>query len=693
MKRLLTFFGLLLLVLTGCPTKLDPDFKITPTSAFVSVAQGSSAQISINLERINSFGQTVTVSLGSPPSGISATPLDIGVVTDVGTLTINAASTALVGSSFLTLNATGGGITHALKVDLQVSKAVPPSTISISNLGSTVYTKGNLTVQVAVTGNPSSVELLKNNALLVSLNTPYTYIWDTSTETEGAYTLTARATPSNGTPVVSSPVTVNVDRTSPFIIAQIPANKATNIYLADPINWTFSEPLAVASVNAGTVDLSQNGLVISSDISLDNTGTKISLKPLVLPAIPIELSMYLGGVTDRAGNALTLTNTTFIAPDWQAPGTQPLDISTNQHAAQPSMAIDSSGNMVVAWEERDVNLSNYLYVKRYNGSTWNLVGSTFLNTNAVSDAYSPSLALDSSGNMVVAWEEINGGSGSFDIYVKRFDGTTWNLVGNTSLDVKASNNNSFPSLALDSSGKPVVAFEELDSGGVISNIYVKRFDGSNWNLIGRNDPAAPGKINFNEAHRPSIALDASGNPVVAYGEFDGTFFHVFVKHYDGSTWNSVGTGTLNQANSQSIPSPAIALDSGGNPIVAWNESLNGQNLYAKRWNGGTWNLIGSSISANSSPSIADFPSLALDSSNNPFVAWLGYDGNYFKIYVHHWNGSAWDKVGQTFPDVNPNDNANNPSLALDAKGKPVVSWDEGTGTSNNIYVKRYNRIP
>ena len=227
MKRLLTFFGLLLL--TGCPTKLEPDFKITPTPAFVSVAQGSSAQISINLERINSFGQTVTVSLGSPPSGISATPLDIGVVTDIGTLTINAASTALVGSSFLTLNATGGGITHALKVDLQVSKAVPPSTISISNLGSTVYTKGNLTVQVAVTGNPSSVELLKNNALLVSLNTPYTYIWDTSTETEGAYTLTARATPSNGTPVVSSPVTVNVDRTSPFIIAQIPANKATNI--------------------------------------------------------------------------------------------------------------------------------------------------------------------------------------------------------------------------------------------------------------------------------------------------------------------------------------------------------------------------------------------------------------------------------------------------------------------------------
>ena len=157
------------------------------------------------------------------------------------------------------------------------------------------------------------------------------------------------------------------DTTAPVVVSQVPAASATNVYLADEISVTFSEPMAASSVNATNAQLKIGSVVTPRIATLDAAGTKLVLKPTGLPALPGTVSVSLTGLTDKAGNVLGLFNSSFAAPDWQQPGIQPLDINLAKNASisSRSLALDSSGKPVVAWTEDDGTSTN-IYVKRLN---------------------------------------------------------------------------------------------------------------------------------------------------------------------------------------------------------------------------------------------------------------------------------------------------------------------------------------
>jgi len=115
---------------------------------------------------------------------------------------------------------------------------------------------------------------------------------------------------------------------------------------------------------------------------------------------------------------------------------------------------------------KEANLS--LTVNSLLGSTWIQLGSE-LNISSSQDAESPSLALDTSGNPVVAWFEND--STSDNIYVKRWDGTNW-LPQGSGLDTVLSQAAQYPKVAMDSLGYPVVVWQE--QVGSAKRIYVKR---------------------------------------------------------------------------------------------------------------------------------------------------------------------------------------------------------------------------
>ncbi len=111
-----------------------------------------------------------------------------------------------------------------------------------------------------------------------------------------------------------------------------------------------------------------------------------------------------------------------------------------------------------------------------------------------------------------------------------------------------------------------------------------------------------------------------------------------------ASWVSLGA-SLNVTTNQDATSPSIALDGNNSPYVTWGEQFevalltNRYQIVVKYWNGATWVQLGGWLNTDSNQSAYN-PSVAIDGSNSPYVAWHETDGTDYDLYVKQWNGAS-----------------------------------------------------
>jgi hypothetical protein len=282
-----------------------------------------------------------------------------------------------------------------------------------------------------------------------------------------------------------------------------------------------------------------------------------------------------------------------------------------------------------------------------------------------------SLALDSSGNPVVSYYDL----GNRDLKLLHCNDpncaggdesiTSPDTIGDVGL---------FTSLVLDSTGNPVVSYLDQTNGDL------KVLHCNDPNCAGNDEsitsPDGPGWVGAYS----SLALDGSGNPVVSYFD-DGTNNDLKLLHCndpncaggDESITSPDTTGDVGQWNS-------LALDNGGNPVVSYFDAGTNSDLKVLHCNDP--NCAGDDESI-TSPDTADEPgrstSLVLDGSGNPVVSYL--EQIYDDLTVLHCNdpNCAGGDDNITAPGVGL-PAWGDTSLALDSSGNPVVSYfDAGNG--------------
>jgi hypothetical protein len=102
-------------------TVIVPSFSLTLGGTKVIVARVGSMPITVTTVALNGFTSAITLSVGGLPKGVTASFAPASVASNGSSkLTLQAASTATVGTSVLTVTGTGGGISKTQSLSLAV---------------------------------------------------------------------------------------------------------------------------------------------------------------------------------------------------------------------------------------------------------------------------------------------------------------------------------------------------------------------------------------------------------------------------------------------------------------------------------------------------------------------------------------------------------------------------------------------
>ncbi|HEX8821858.1 MAG TPA: Ig-like domain-containing protein [Archangium sp.] len=662
-----------------------------------SVLQGNLHTFQLLLTRNDGFSDSVSVGLVNPPVGISAQPATIASGSTSASLTVTVGANADPGTKMLTVRAISGSQSQDLTVELTVVRLGDSLVKWMNPSQGVVYVKDSVQLQVGVEGTPTDfVELLKGTTVLARISGPsYQYTWDTTQEPEGNYQLTARAT-QGGKTFTSPALTVTVDHTAPTVQTRMPEAGASNVSVREKIRVSFSEALKASTVTDSSVVVSAGGTSIAKTFSLSTDGKTLTVTPTgslpVSSTVTVNLGTATAPLTDLAGNMVASSASwLFSVPAWLPVGGALSAVSENTPAENVAMKVGEDGYAVVAWTEPDGSGVKSIYARRWNGTTWESLDGALSGVTGNTNADMPALAITPQNQIYLVWQEVQSNGTSVNLHGKKWSGAWEELPAFESLS--GANKRTRPALGLANSNTPFVAMTYFDGAtAYLDALYWLNPTYNAWTA--QFNVEQPNTVH--DVGTVQIATVVEQNAeVVAYDAYsDAQGVRGIAVQRGPSSSSLLGGGVVTSPAKRKATQPSLVLDGADNPYIAWQEcpessDQSGCDIYAARWDGSAWWMLGTLVSSGSTDSTA--PSLVMGNDGRPIVAWSGFSSTERSILVSRWTGSEWRSLGGRISAVTGSSTAAfKPTLTLDKSGQPMVAWHESDGTASNIYVYRYN---
>ena len=152
----------------------------------------------------------------------------------------------------------------------------------------------------------------------------------------------------------------------------------------------------------------------------------------------------------------------------------------------PSVALDADGDFVVAWESygfqdfHQDGSSGGIFARRFSAAGSPLATEFQVNTYTTNNQYDPSVALDDDGGFVVTWSSNGQDRGLFGgIFARRFSAAGSPVAAEFQVNAYTIGTQRLPSVALDADGDFVVAWGtsggmDPDSGDLRAPLHLVR---------------------------------------------------------------------------------------------------------------------------------------------------------------------------------------------------------------------------
>ena len=245
------------------------------------------------------------------------------------------------------------------------------------------------------------------------------------------------------------------------------------------------------------------------------------------------------------------------------------------------VSLSSDGTIVAIGSLRHDSAKGHVRIYKWDGSTWNQLGSDIDGEDANEQSARPSL--NSDGTIVaIGGQSHDQNKGHVRIY--KWDGSTWNQVG-VDIDGEAAGDQSGRGISLSSDGTIVAIGAPNNDAGDSNNdggghVRVYKWNGSSWDQVGLDiDGAAAGDYSGG-----SLSLSSDGTLLAIGSGYSGAngaaSGQIRVFHWDGSSWNQVGDD-INGEAADHLLGNALALSSDGSLLVgaAYNYNAGDGRVY------------------------------------------------------------------------------------------------------------------
>ncbi|WP_372898299.1 NosD domain-containing protein, partial [Stieleria sp.] len=403
------------------------------------------------------------------------------------------------------------------------------------------------------------------------------------------------------------------------------------------------------------------------------------------------------GATDQITFASTLPTATNAKGRWTGFSGSESGLGIGGHASgasQPAVVTDATGARYVAWVDGRSGRQEIYVARHTDAAGWESIGAGAEGggvSNSAAASTQPTLALMVDGSVAVAWTEI-AASGTSDIHVARFDS-----VANQWVDLPSGRSLSSTGMASDPTMISTVnglVIAWLDQSSGIENVYLRRFDGSQW--IELAGSASGSGVSGSSTEVSSVAVAADGNRIaVAWTQQLADQSQIYAKEFNGSTWLALGgsasAGGVSQSDARA-EDPSVAYLS-GNLFVAWSESdgpaeLPGTQIRVAQFSGGSW-TDQTTATFTGSDHAAREPQLA-SGGGGLFLAWVDQP-NQGAIGVMKWNGTGFAESlwGDASPGIHPGSTGSSElNLFVDASGQPFVAWQgQAKGQTPQVFLR------
>jgi lysophospholipase L1-like esterase len=285
------------------------------------------------------------------------------------------------------------------------------------------------------------------------------------------------------------------------------------------------------------------------------------------------------------------------------------------------------------------------------------------------------VAVDSQGLPWAVWEVGNGSDA--DIYYSRWTGRAWESPQPVSADPELWEE--WPSLAFTPDGTAWVAWAVSTAEDEIG-ILVSHWEGDRWST-----PVPVLGTSALAGRQPALAAAPDGGLWLAWVGHDGTDREIYASHRDGVAHGAVVWSAPEQVGNDDTDGlaydmfPRLAVDGSGEVWLVWvsYEAPSGDEIHASHWDGTTWSPQQQISTADETPDTR--PALTLDTGGQPWVAWQGVPedtGLYWRVLLSHWDTeeSAWTAEAVVSSPSSLEVDEREPSLAFDGAGQLHVAW-------------------